>query len=82
MKAFYPGDCPLCGLPWAAGEPIAKWLGKWSHEGCKALRRASIASEGKRTTLPDNMEGLAKFVSRKQYVRPGEGRTRGIKKIV
>ncbi len=45
--------CPLCGLPWTAGDPISKWLGKWSHESCKAARAASVASEGQRTTLPD-----------------------------
>lgn len=78
MKAFYPGDCPLCGLPWAAGEPIAKWLGKWSHEGCKAARQASIASEGKRTTLPDSRgtADTAKVVGVKAVRQAGISRTR------
>lgn len=55
MKSRYDSvtPCPLCGLPWAAGAPISKWLGDWVHEGCKALRRASVASGGVRTGLPD-----------------------------
>lgn len=53
MRARYAGQCSLCGSEWAPGAPIDKWLGKWAHEGCKALRRASVASEGQRTTLPD-----------------------------
>ena len=64
MKAKYASKepCWLCGLPWAPGAPISKWMGDWVHEGCKAARAASVASEGVRTVLPDargwaDMEG-------------------------
>lgn len=55
MKAKYASKepCWLCGLPWAVGAPISKWLGDWVHEPCKALRAASVASEGVRTELPE-----------------------------
>ena len=55
MKAWYASDepCWLCGLPWAPGASISMWLGDWVHEGCKAARAASVASEGVRTELPD-----------------------------
>jgi len=57
MKSHYDSrpeaPCPLCGLPWHRGDAISKWLGKWSHEACKALRMAAVASEGQRSTLPD-----------------------------
>lgn len=57
MKSRYASKpdapCPLCGLPWAAGAPISKWLGDWVHEPCKALKMASVASEGVRTVLPE-----------------------------
>lgn len=55
MRSRYDSrePCSLCGLPWPAGEPISKWLGGWVHEGCKAVRAASMAAEGVRTELPD-----------------------------
>lgn len=55
MKSRYDSvePCPLCGLSWAAGAPISKWLGSWVHESCKAARAASVASEGVRMVLPD-----------------------------
>jgi hypothetical protein len=54
VKAKYASEepCWLCGLPWALGAPISKWLGDWVHEDCKAARAASVASEGVRTELP------------------------------
>ena len=55
MKSRYDSNipCPLCGLSWAAGAPISRWLGDWVHEACKAARVASVTSEGQRSTLPD-----------------------------
>lgn len=55
MKAKYVSKepCWLCGLPWALGAPISKWLGDWVHEGCKAARAASVALEGVRVELSD-----------------------------
>lgn len=55
MKAKYASKepCWLCGLPWALGAPISKWMGDWVHDPCKAARAASVASEGVRTELPD-----------------------------
>lgn len=81
MRARYAGGCWLCGSQWAAGAPISRWLGDWVHEDCKAAQAASVAAQGVRTELPDNMDGLKKFTSRKQYQRPGVGHTRGIRKV-
>lgn len=55
MKSLYGSQspCSLCGLSWARGDAIAKWLGNWVHEPCKAARVASVAPKGERTTLPD-----------------------------
>lgn len=57
MKSLYdstPGNpCPLCGLSWARGDAISRWLGDWVHEPCKAARAASVALEGSTTVLPD-----------------------------
>jgi len=55
VKSLYDSQspCPLCGLSWARGDAIAKWLGDWVHEPCKAARVASMASRGERTALPD-----------------------------
>lgn len=55
MKALYDSQepCWLCGLSWARGDAISKWLGDWVHEPCKALQQASVASEGVRTELPE-----------------------------
>jgi hypothetical protein len=82
MKARYAGRCGVCGSRYAVGDPVDKWLGKWSHEPCKAARRAATASEGARTQLPDNADGLSRFESRRQYLRPQVGHTRGIRKVV
>jgi hypothetical protein len=55
MKARYDSrePCWLCGLSWARGDAISKWLGDWVHEPCKAARAASVASEGVRAELPE-----------------------------
>ena len=55
VKSLYDSvePCWLCGLSWARGDAISKWLGDWVHEPCKAARATSVASEGVRTELPD-----------------------------
>lgn len=78
MKSRYPGDCTLCGLPWAAGDPIGKLLGSWVHEGCKAAQVATYA----RIELPSNVGAIENWESRKQVARPKEGHTRGIRRVV
>lgn len=53
MRSKYDGDCPLCGLPWGVGDPIAQWLGSWSHESCKEAERAALAARATRVELPE-----------------------------
>ncbi|MFJ4686877.1 ribonuclease H [Streptomyces sp. NPDC088789] len=36
LKAKFPGRCPVCGRPYAAGEQIAKNDQGWGHPECRA----------------------------------------------
>ena len=57
MKSLYDSrpesPCVLCGLSWARGDAIGRWLGDWVHELCKAARAASVAAEGVTVELPE-----------------------------
>ncbi|MFE2045678.1 ribonuclease H [Streptomyces sp. NPDC059477] len=37
IKAKFPGRCPACARPYAAGEPIAKNDQGWGHPECRSM---------------------------------------------
>lgn len=82
VKSLYDSKpespCPLCGLSWARGDAISKWLGDWVHESCKAARAASRATEGVRTELPPARGGAdrPRQVGIKAIRQSGISRTR------
>lgn len=53
MKAKFPGTCKQCDKPWYKDAGIARWLGSWVHEACRAQAISDKRSEGSVTTLPD-----------------------------
>lgn len=77
MKSLYDSrpeaPCPLCGLPWARGEAIAKWLGDWVHEECKAAEShtgAVTVIEGEVTPNKPVAAGAKGLIRESRTVRP------------
>lgn len=57
-RSKWAGHCHLCDEEIAVGAPGARFLGKWVHDPCKALRVAEIAAQGRVEVLPE-ARGLA-----------------------
>lgn len=81
MRAFRAGTCHLCRKTYDQRSLVARWTGRLVHKGCKDKESRRIASEGRIEALPDHLEAIERWPSRRQALRPAEGHTRGIKKM-